>query len=169
MRAHKTEAISDGIQEKLVAVRRTAKVVKGGRIFGFSAFVAVGDGNGKIGFGLGKAREVPAAIQKAIESARRNMVQVHLRGNTLYHAARATHGSSIVLMFPASEGTGVIAGNAMRAVFEVIGVHNVLAKCIGSSNPINVVRATVKALQKIQTPEFIAAKRGKTVAEITGE
>ena len=162
------DTISDGIQEKLVGVRRTAKVVQGGRIFSFSAFVVAGDGNGKVGFGLGKAREVPVAIQKATERARRNMQQIHLHGGTLYHAARASHGASIVCMFPASEGTGVIAGNAMRAVFEVIGVENVLAKCIGSSNPINVVRATVKALQMIETPEFVAAKRGKTISHSLG-
>jgi small subunit ribosomal protein S5 len=162
------EKTSDGIQDKLVAVRRTAKVVKGGRIFGFSAFVVVGDGQGRIGFAIGKAREVPVAIQKAMERARRSMTQIHLHGNTVYHAAQAAHGASNVIILPASEGTGVIAGNAMRAVFEVIGIQNILAKCTGSSNPINVVRATVKALKKIETPEFVAAKRGKTVAEITG-
>ncbi|ACJ19024.1 30S ribosomal protein S5 [Coxiella burnetii] len=157
---------TDGIQEKLVAVRRTAKVVKGGRVFGFSALVVAGDGDGKVGFGLGKAREVPSAIQKATENARRNMISVPLYGATLHHAIKATHASSTVLMLPASEGTGVIAGNAMRAIFEVMGVQNVLAKCIGSSNPINVVRATFKGLKQMETPESVAAKRGKAIEEI---
>ncbi|QTS83808.1 30S ribosomal protein S5 [Coxiella endosymbiont of Amblyomma nuttalli] len=162
-----TDTITDGIQDKLVEVRRTAKVVKGGRVFGFSALVVAGDGEGKVGFGLGKAREVPVAIQKATESARRNMISVHLRGNTLHHSIKASHVSSTVLMLPASEGTGVIAGNAMRAIFEVMGVQNVLSKCIGSSNPINVVRATFKGLKTMETPESVAAKRGKVIQEIT--
>lgn len=166
MRETGTDTTTDGIQEKLVAVRRTAKVVKGGRVFGFSALVVAGDGEGKVGFGLGKAREVPVAIQKATENARRNMISVPLQGHTLHHSIKATHASSTVLMLPASEGTGVIAGNAMRAVFEVMGVRNVLSKCIGSSNPINVVRATFKALKKMETPESVAAKRGKPVEEI---
>ena len=157
---------TDDIQEKLVTVRRTTKVVKGGRVFGFSALVVAGDGGGKAGFGLGKAREVPMAIQKATEDARRNMISVPLYGNTLYHPIEVTYASSTVLILPASEGTGVIAGTAMRAIFEVIGVQNVLAKCIGSSNPINVVRATFKALQKIETPESVAAKRRKSVEEV---
>lgn len=157
---------TDGIQEKLVAVRRTAKVVKGGRVFGFSALVVAGDGDGKVGFGLGKAREVPSAIQKATENARRDMIFVPLYGATLHHAIKATHASSTVLMLPASEGTGVIAGNAMRAIFEVMGIQNVLAKCIGSSNPINLVRATFKGLKQIETPDSVAAKRGKAIKEI---
>lgn len=157
---------TDDIQEKLVAVRRTTKVVKGGRVFGFSALVVAGDGEGKAGFGLGKAREVPMAIQKATEDARRNMISVPLHGNTLYHPIEVTYESSTILILPASEGTGVIAGTAMRAVFEVIGVKNVLAKCIGSSNPINVVRATFKALKQMETPESVAAKRGKFIEEI---
>ncbi len=166
MREAVTNAITDGIIEKLVAVRRTAKVVKGGRIFGFSSLVVVGDGNGRVGFGMGKAREVPIAIQKATESARRNMVQVYLYGTTIYHPINYTHISSTVIMRPASDGTGIIAGNAMRAVFEVVGVENILAKCIGSTNPINVVRATIKGLAEMQTPESVAAKRGKTIEEI---
>ena len=166
MRATGTDTTTDGIQEKLVEVRRTAKVVKGGRVFGFSALVVAGDGEGKVGFGLGKAREVPVAIQKATENARRNMISVHLQGNTLHHPIEASHASSAVLMLPASEGTGVIAGNAMRAVFEVMGVRNVLSKCIGSSNPINVIRATFEGLKKMETPESVAAKRGKTIKEI---
>lgn len=167
MREAGTDTTTDGIQEKLVEVRRTAKVVKGGRVFGFSALIVAGDGAGKVGFGLGKAREVPIAIQKATEKARRNMISVYLRGNTLHHPIEASHTSSTVLMLPASEGTGVIAGNAMRAIFEVMGVQNVLSKCIGSSNPINVVRATFKGLKKMETPESVAAKRGKTLKEIT--
>jgi len=163
------EQVSDGYIEKLVSVDRTAKVVKGGRVFGFSALVVTGDGEGKIGYGRGKAREVPIAIQKATEAARRNMLYIQLKGSTLQHKIVARHGASKVLMLPASEGTGVIAGNAMRAVFEVIGVHDVLAKCLGSNNPINVVQATIKGLKKMATPESVAAKRGKTVQEIIGK
>ena len=156
----------EGYQEKLVSVRRVAKVVKGGRIFGFSALTVVGDGNGRVGFGRGKAREVPAAIQKAMEAAKKNMVTVSLKEGTLQHPITARHGAAKVFMQPASEGTGIIAGGAMRAVFEVLGVHNVLAKCIGSPNPVNVVRATVKGLAEMSDPESVAAKRGKTVEEI---
>ncbi len=162
------KATGDGLQEKLVSVRRVAKVVKGGRIFGFSALTVVGDGNGRVGYGTGKAREVPAAIQKAMESARKNMVNVNLNEGTLQHALNGVHGAAKVYMQPASEGTGIIAGGAMRAVFEVVGVHNVLAKCIGSSNPINVVQATIKGLDNMADPESVAAKRGKTVQEILG-
>lgn len=158
---------TDGLIEKLVAVNRVAKVVKGGRVFGFSALTVVGDGSGRVGFGTGKAREVPVAIQKAMESARRNMRQVNLTGDgTLQYPVMAEHGAAKVYMQPASEGTGVIAGGAMRAVFEAVGVHNVLAKCIGSSNPINVVRATMNGLTGMTSPEEVAAKRGKTVKEI---
>lgn len=157
---------SDGVFEKLVGVNRTTKVVKGGRIFSFAAVVVVGDGKGKIGIGQGKSREVPLAIQKAMEQARRNMDKVHLNGNTLYYEVVATYGATKVFMKPASSGTGIIAGGAMRAVFEVLGVQNVLAKTIGSSNPMNVVRATIKALQSITSPEGIAQKRGKRVEEI---
>jgi small subunit ribosomal protein S5 len=156
------------LQEKLVQVNRVAKVVKGGRIFGFTALTVVGDGNGRVGFGRGKAREVPVAIQKAMEQARRNMVQVQLDGNTLQYPVKARHGASKVYMQPASEGTGIIAGGAMRAVLELAGVQNVLAKCYGSTNPVNVVRATVKGLANMNAPEEIAAKRGKTVEEILG-
>ncbi len=157
---------SDGLQEKLIAVRRVAKVVKGGRQFGFSALTVVGDGNGKVGFGSGKAREVPAAIQKAMESARKSMCNVNLKGGTLQYPITSTHGAAKVYMQPASEGTGIIAGGAMRAVFEVLGVHDVLAKCIGSNNPINVVRATINGLAEMTSPEEVAAKRGKSVKEI---
>ena len=157
---------NEGLQEKLVQVNRVAKVVKGGRIFGFTALTVVGDGKGKVGYGRGKAREVPVAIQKAMESARRNMIQVDLNGSTLQYAMKAQHGASKVYMQPASEGTGIIAGGAMRAVLEIAGVHNVLAKCYGSTNPVNVVRATFNGLQAMRSPDDIAAKRGKTVEEI---
>jgi len=152
---------SEGFQEKLVAVRRVAKVVKGGRQFGFTALTVVGDGNGRIGYGLCKAREVPIAIQKSMEQARRNMRKVSLNGDTLHYAITAGTGAAKIFMQPASQGTGIIAGGAMRAVFEVVGVHNVLAKCIGTNNPINVVRATIKGLTEIRDPRFVAAKRGK--------
>lgn len=164
----KVEDKNEGLQEKLVQVNRVAKVVKGGRIFGFTALTVVGDGNGKVGFGRGKAREVPAAIQKALESARRNMVNVELDGSTLQHPIKARHGASKVYMQPASDGTGIIAGGAMRAVFEVAGVQNVLAKCYGSTNPVNVVRATVNGLAAMHSPEDVAAKRGKSVEDILG-
>ncbi len=159
---------ADGLQERLISVNRVAKVVKGGRIFSFTALTVVGDGEGKVGFGYGKAREVPAAIAKAMESARKNMQTIPLVDGTLQYPITATHGAAKVFMQPASEGTGVIAGGAMRAVFDVVGVRNVLAKCIGSNNPINVVRATMKGLAAMQSPEEIAAKRGKTVKEILG-
>ncbi|GJM06322.1 MAG: 30S ribosomal protein S5 [marine bacterium B5-7] len=160
---------SDGFQEKLVRVNRVAKVVKGGRIFSFSALVVIGDGKGRLGMGFGKSREVPAAIQKALESARRNLVTINLKDTTLYHEIVGRHGATRVFMKPASEGTGIIAGGAMRAVFEVLGVQNVLAKCIGSSNPMNVVHATINGLQRMATPEAIAEKRGISVAKIYEE
>jgi small subunit ribosomal protein S5 len=159
---------TDDLQEKLVAINRVAKVVKGGRKFGFTALAVVGDGNGKVGFGYGKAREVPLAIQKAMEKARKDMKSVHLKEGTLQYPLRANHGATRVLMQPASDGTGVIAGGAMRAVCEVAGVKNVLAKSYGSRNPINVVRATMNALTMARSPEEVAAKRGKSVEEITG-
>jgi len=152
--------------EKLVNVNRVAKVVKGGRIFGFTALVVVGDGNGRVGYGRGKAREVPAAITKAMESAKRNMFDVDLSEGTLQYAITAECGAGKVYMQPASEGTGIIAGGAMRAVFEAVGVHNVLAKCIGTNNPINMVRATLEGLRNMKSPERMAAKRGKSVQEI---
>jgi len=156
----------DEFLEKLVAVNRTAKVVKGGRQFGFTALTVVGDGAGRVGFGFGKAREVPVAISKAMAQARRNMVNVALKNDTLHFAVKGGHGATIVYMQPASDGTGVIAGGGMRAVLECAGVRNVLAKSYGSRNPINVVRATVNALANVNSPETIAAKRGKTVEEI---
>ncbi|MEM9171832.1 MAG: 30S ribosomal protein S5 [Pseudomonadota bacterium] len=158
----------DDLLEKLVAVNRVAKVVKGGRQFGFTALTVVGDGNGRIGFGYGKAREVPIAIQKAMQAARKNITKVHLRDDTLQYEIKGRHGATRVYMQPASEGTGVIAGGAMRAVFECAGVRNVLAKSYGSRNPINVVRATINGLTNIHSPASIAAKRGKSVEEITG-
>jgi small subunit ribosomal protein S5 len=160
---------AEGFQEKLVAVRRVAKVVKGGRQFGFTALTVVGDGNGRIGYGLCKAREVPVAIQKSMEQARRNMRKVSLNGETLHYAITASTGAAKVFMQPASQGTGIIAGGAMRAVFEVVGIHNVLAKCIGTNNPINVVRATIKGLTEIRDPRSIAAKRGKLADNRSGK
>ena len=157
---------NDDIIEKLVAVNRVAKVVKGGRIFSFSALVVVGDGEGKVGFGTGKSKEVPVAIQKAMEAARRNMKSVNLNEGTLQYAVTGRHGAAKVHMQPASEGTGIIAGGAMRAIFEAVGVNNVLAKCIGTNNPINVVRATMNGLTGMNSPENVAAKRGKTVQDI---
>ncbi|WP_416138291.1 30S ribosomal protein S5 [Halomonas sp. HK25] len=164
----KNEQQSGDLQEKLVQVNRVAKVVKGGRIFGFTALTVVGDGKGRVGFGRGKAREVPVAIQKAMDQARRNMVKVSLAGGTLQYPVKARHGASKVYMQPASEGTGIIAGGAMRSVLELAGVHDVLAKCYGSTNPVNVVRATVRGLTAMQAPEDIAAKRGLSVEAITG-
>ena len=152
---------NDGLVEKLVSVDRVSKVVKGGRIFSFTALTVVGDGNGRVGFGRGKAREVPAAIQKALEAAKRNMI-------TLQHPIIARHGASKVYMQPANEGTGVIAGGAVRAVLESAGVEDVLTKCYGSTNPTNVVRATFNGLRDMSSPEKAAAKRGKSVDEILG-
>ena len=158
----------DGLLEKLIAVNRVAKTVKGGRQMSFTALTVVGDGEGRVGFGYGKAREVPVAIQKAMERARKAMVRVDLKQGTLYHPVKAHHGAAKVYMQPASEGTGVIAGGAMRAVLEVVGVKNVLAKAQGSRNPINLVRATINGLTSMASPERIAAKRGKSVEEVLG-
>jgi small subunit ribosomal protein S5 len=166
--ADRRDKATDGLQEKLVHVNRVAKVVKGGRVFGFTALTVVGDGNGRVGMGYGKAREVPIAIQKAMEKARKNMVTVPLVDGTLQHEMTSRYSGAQVFMKPASDGTGVIAGGAMRAVFEVVGVHNVLAKSQGSRNPGNLVRATIKGLAGMASPESMAAKRGKTVEEIKG-
>jgi small subunit ribosomal protein S5 len=160
------EERGDGLREKMVAINRVTKVVKGGRIMGFAALTVVGDGDGAVGMGKGKAREVPVAMQKSLEEARRKMFRVTLKGGTLQHAVIGRHGASRVLMQPASDGTGIIAGGPMRAVFEVMGVTNVLAKCLGSTNPYNVVRATLDGLKKMNTPAEMAAKRGKSVEEI---
>ncbi len=157
----------DGLLEKLVAVNRVSKTVKGGRQFTFTALTVVGDGDGKVGFGYGKAREVPVAIQKSMEYARRAMVNVELNNGTLWYPVKANHGAARVFMQPASEGTGVIAGGAMRAVLEAAGVKNILAKAVGSRNPINLVRATIKGLQVVQSPRQVAAKRGKSVEEVS--
>ena len=157
---------NEDLQEKLVNVNRVAKVVKGGRQFGFAALTVVGDGNGRVGVGRGKSREVPLAIQKAMEDARRNMISVPLSEGTLQYPITAEYGAAKVYMQPTSEGTGIIAGGPMRAVFEVVGIHNVLAKSIGSTNPINVVRATIEGLKSMSSPEYIAAKRGKSVEEV---
>jgi small subunit ribosomal protein S5 len=164
---NREEKVDDGMIEKLVAVNRVSKTVKGGRQFTFTALTVVGDGNGKIGFGYGKAREVPVAIQKSMEYARKGMLNVDLNNGTLWHPVKAGHGAARVYMQPASEGTGVIAGGAMRAVLEAVGVKNVLAKAVGSRNPINLVRATFKGLSAMQSPAHIAAKRGKKLEEIT--
>ncbi|AQS51503.1 MAG TPA: 30S ribosomal protein S5 [Paenalcaligenes hominis] len=158
----------DGLREKMIAVNRVSKVVKGGRTMSFAALAVVGDGDGRIGMGKGKAREVPVAVQKAMEQARRGLFQVALKDGTLHHSVVGKHGASTVLISPAAEGTGVIAGGPMRAIFEVMGVRNVVAKSLGSSNPYNMVRATLNGLRACSTPAEIAAKRGKTVEEILG-
>lgn len=155
--------------EKLISVNRVTKVVKGGRIMGFAALTVVGDGDGGIGMGKGKSKEVPVAVQKAVKEASKNMVKVSLKSGTIHHTITARHGATAVYIQPAKEGTGLIAGGAMRAVFDAIGIKNITAKVHGSTNPYNVVRATIKALQAISTPAEVAAKRGKTVAEILGE
>jgi small subunit ribosomal protein S5 len=156
----------DGLKEKMISVNRVTKVVKGGRILGFAALTVVGDDDGGIGMGKGKSREVPVAVTKAMDEARRNLIKVPLKNGTFHHAVVGKHGASVVLIQPASEGTGIIAGGAMRAIFEVMGVHNVLAKCLGSTNPYNVVRATINGLSQMMTPADVAAKRGKSVSEI---
>ncbi|HAS6377742.1 TPA: 30S ribosomal protein S5 [Vibrio vulnificus] len=165
--AKEQQVQANDLQEKLIAVNRVSKTVKDGRIMSFTALTVVGDGNGRVGFGYGKAREVPAAIQKAMEKARRNMVTIALNEGTLHHPVKGRHSGSKVYMQPAAEGTGVIAGGAMRAVLEVAGVHNVLSKAYGSTNPINIVRATIDALVDVKSPEMVAAKRGLTVEAIS--
>ncbi|MGC9162426.1 MAG: 30S ribosomal protein S5 [Thiomonas sp.] len=162
------EARDDGLREKMIAVNRVTKVVKGGRILGFAALTVVGDGDGRIGMGKGKAREVPVAVQKAMEQARRNMVKVPLKGGTLHHRVDGQHGAANVIMMPAVQGTGIIAGGPMRAVFEVLGITDIVAKAHGSTNPYNMVRATLNALGKMHSAQEIAMKRGKTVEEILG-
>ena len=166
MQNSQSEKSTDGLREKMIAINRVTKVVKGGRILGFAALTVVGDGNGAVGMGKGKAKEVPVAVQKAMESARRKMIRVSLKNGTLHHAVEGRHGATKVFMQPASDGTGIIAGGPMRAVFEVVGVTNVLAKCHGSTNPYNLVRATLNALEAISTASDIAAKRGMTVDQI---
>jgi len=161
-----TTESEDGLREKMIGVNRVSKVVKGGRTMSFAALTVVGDGDGRIGMGKGKAREVPVAVQKAMEQARRGMTRVALKNGTLHHTVVGKHGASTVLISPAAEGTGVIAGGPMRAIFEVMGVRNVVAKSLGSSNPYNMVRATLNGLRACSTPAQIAAKRGKSVEEI---
>jgi|TARA_B110000967_G_C18795435_1_gene515494 small subunit ribosomal protein S5 len=162
------EQNQDGLREKMIAVNRVTKVVKGGRIMSFAALTVVGDGDGAIGMGKGKAREVPLAVQKAMDEAKKGMLKVNLNNGTLFHSVTGKHGAAKVFIQPASEGTGIIAGGAMRAIFEVMGITDVLAKCIGSANPYNVVRATLNGLAAVNSPSEIAAKRGKTVEEIRG-
>ncbi|WP_278936205.1 30S ribosomal protein S5 [Parasutterella excrementihominis] len=162
------EEQDDGIREKMIAVNRVTKVVKGGRILGFAALTVVGDGDGRIGMGKGKSREVPVSVQKAMDQARRAMEKVPLRNGTIFHAVEGHHGASRVMLHPAPEGTGVIAGGPMRAIFDVMGIRNIVAKSHGSSNPYNMVRATLDALSKLRSPSEIAAKRGKTVEELLG-
>jgi small subunit ribosomal protein S5 len=160
------EGRDDGLKEKMISVNRVTKVVKGGRILGFAALTVVGDGDGRIGMGKGKAREVPVAVQKAMEQARRNMIKVPLKNGTIHHNLRGEHGSAKVLMAPAKAGDGIIAGGPMRAMFEVLGVTDIVAKSLGSTNPYNMVRATLDALKRASTPAEVAAKRGKTVEEL---
>lgn len=167
-RSQATEERDDSLREKMVAINRVTKVVKGGRILGFAALTVVGDGDGGIGMGKGKSREVPVAVQKAMDEARRKITKIALKNGTLQHTVIGRHGASKVLMQPAPAGTGIIAGGPMRAVFEVMGVTDVSCKCIGSSNPYNIVRATINGLLATNTPAEIAAKRGKTVEEILG-
>jgi small subunit ribosomal protein S5 len=166
MQNMQSEKSTDGMREKMIAINRVTKVVKGGRILGFAALTVVGDGNGAVGMGKGKAKEVPVAVQKAMEEARRRMVRVSLKNGTLHHAVEGRHGATKVFMQPAADGTGIIAGGPMRAVFEVVGVTNILAKCHGSTNPYNLVRATLNALEATSTPSEIAAKRGLTVEQM---
>jgi len=162
------EERDDGMREKMVSVNRVTKVVKGGRILGFAALTVVGDGDGGIGMGKGKSREVPVAVQKAMEEARRKLFKVSLKNGTLHHTVMGKHGATTVMIQPAPDGTGIIAGGAMRAVFEVIGITNVVAKAHGSTNPYNIVRATINGLANMNTPSEIAAKRGKSVEQILG-
>jgi small subunit ribosomal protein S5 len=163
-----SEERDDGLKEKMIAVNRVTKVVKGGRILGFAALTVVGDGDGRIGMGKGKAREVPVAVQKAMEKARRGMERIPLKHGTVHHLVEGKHGASKVVLSPAADGTGVIAGGPMRAVFDVMGVRNIVAKSHGSTNPYNLVRATLNALEQLRTPAEIAAKRGKSVEELFG-
>jgi small subunit ribosomal protein S5 len=161
-----TERQNDDLIEKLVAVNRVAKVVKGGRVFGFAAITVVGNGKGKIGMGYGKAKEVPLAIQKAMQAARKDLHQVALNKETIYYEVNGRHGASKVYMQPAADGTGIIAGGAMRAVFECVGIRNILAKSYGSRNSVNVVRATINALDSMRSPQRVAKRRGIPVQKI---
>ena len=168
MAKNEREEVKDGLLEKMVSVNRVTKVVKGGRILGFAALTVVGDGDGSVGMGKGKSKEVPVAVQKAMEEARRKLQKVSLNNGTIQHTVYGKHGATTVFMQPAADGKGIIAGGPMRAVFEVMGIHNISAKCHGSTNPYNIVRATLNGLSKLHTPADIAAKRGKSVEEILG-
>ena len=167
-KSQQAEKPNDGMREKMISINRVTKVVKGGRILGFAALTVVGDGDGRIGMGKGKSREVPVAVQKAMEEARRKLVKINLKNGTIHHTVVGRHGASTVMIQPAPEGTGIIAGGAMRAVFDVMGVTNIVCKSHGSNNPYNIVRATINGLMQVTTPSIIAAKRGKTVEEILG-
>jgi small subunit ribosomal protein S5 len=166
MQGKGAEGPEDGLREKMIAVNRVTKVVKGGRILGFAALTVVGDGDGRVGMGKGKSKEVPAAVQKAMEEARRNMTKVTLKNGTLHHKVMGRHGAASVMMAPAPKGTGIIAGGPMRAIFEVMGITDIVAKSHGSTNPYNMVRATLDALSNCSTPAEVAAKRGKSVEEL---
>lgn len=166
--SHASDSNTDDLREKMVSINRVTKVVKGGRILGFAALTVVGDGDGGVGMGKGKAREVPVAVQKAMDEAKRSLIKIKLKNGTIYHPIIGRHGAAKVYMQPAPDGTGIIAGGPMRAIFEVMGMQNILAKCIGSTNPYNVVRATLQGLYSMNTPTMIAAKRGKTINEILG-
>ncbi|MBK7614569.1 MAG: 30S ribosomal protein S5 [Burkholderiales bacterium] len=161
-----TEGNEDGLKEKMIAVNRVTKVVKGGRTLSFAALTVVGDGDGRVGMGKGKAKEVPVSVQKAMDSARRGMIKVALKNGTIYHKVEGEHGAARVLMMPAPAGTGIIAGGPMRAVFEVLGITDIVAKSHGTSNAYNMVRATLDALKRSTTPAEVAAKRGKSVEDI---
>jgi small subunit ribosomal protein S5 len=162
----KAEGPEDGLREKMISINRVTKVVKGGRILGFAALTVVGDGDGRVGMGKGKSKEVPAAVQKAMEEARRHLTKVSLKNGTIHHAVNGRHGASAVMMAPAPKGTGIIAGGPMRAIFEVMGITDIVAKSHGSTNPYNMVRATLDALERSTTPAEVAAKRGKSVEEL---
>ena len=168
MAKHEIGGRGDGLIEKMVAVNRVTKVVKGGRIMAFSALTVVGDGDGRIGMGKGKSKEVPVAVQKAMDQARRSMIKVPLKNGTIHHEVIGRHGATKVFMQPAKEGSGVKAGGPMRLVFDAMGIHNISAKVHGSTNPYNIVRATLDGLSKLYTPADIAAKRGLTVEDILG-
>ena len=167
-RMQQQEERGDGLREKMIAVNRVTKVVKGGRVLGFAALTVVGDGDGSIGMGKGKAREVPVAVQKAMEEARRSMFKVKLKSGTLHHTVIGHHGSAKVLMQPASEGTGIIAGGPMRAVFETLGLKDIVAKSVGTSNPHNMIKATFDALEQLNSPRMVATRRGKKVGDLLG-